>query len=38
MSSRAQKPALRDFLLVHAQTRTRLCKDSERFDPCDQLA
>ncbi|CAF2059110.1 unnamed protein product [Rotaria magnacalcarata] len=38
MSSRAQKPTLRDFLLVHAQTRTRLCKDSERFDPCDQLA
>lgn len=38
MSSRSQKPALRDFLLMHGQTRTRLCTDEEIFDPCTRLS
>jgi hypothetical protein len=38
MLSRPQKPALRDFLLMHSQTRGRLCTDEEIFDPCKQLS
>ena len=37
MLSRAQKPALRDFLLMHAQTRSHSCADHQVFDPCEQL-
>lgn len=37
MLPRLQKPTLRDFLLTHAQTRTRLCMDHEIFDPLDKL-
>ena len=29
---------LRDFLLLHAQARSRLCMDQEFFDPCEQLS
>jgi hypothetical protein len=38
MLSRPQKPALRDFLLMHGQIRTHLCTDQEIFDPCEQLS
>jgi hypothetical protein len=38
MLSRIQKPTSRDFLLMHAQTRTRLCSDQEIFDPCEKLS
>jgi hypothetical protein len=37
MLSRLQKPTSRDFLLVQAQTRTRLCMDDDVFDPCEKL-
>ena len=37
MLSRPQKPTLRDFLLMHSQTRSHLCADEEIFDPCKQL-
>lgn len=36
-SSRHQKPTLRDFLLVQAETRSRLCRDDQIFDPCKEL-
>ncbi|CAM4840767.1 unnamed protein product [Rotaria magnacalcarata] len=32
------KPALREFLLMHAQIRNRLCSDNEIFDPCLKLS
>ncbi|CAF1406314.1 unnamed protein product [Rotaria sordida] len=38
MLSRPQKPTLRDFLLIHAQTRSHLCMAQEVFDPCEQLS
>ena len=38
MLSRPQKPTLRDFLLMHAQTRTNFGTDKEIFDPCEQLS
>jgi len=37
MIPRPQKPGLRDFLLMQAQTRTQLCMASEVFDPCEKL-
>jgi hypothetical protein len=37
MLSRLQKPTLRDFLLMQAQTRTRLCMHDQIFDPCEKL-
>ncbi|CAF3334323.1 unnamed protein product [Rotaria sp. Silwood2] len=37
MLSRPQKPTLRDFLLMHSQTRNHLCTDEEIFDPSKQL-
>ncbi|CAF3737244.1 unnamed protein product [Rotaria socialis] len=37
MLSRPQKPMLRDFMLMHAQTRAYLCSDEEIFDPCTKL-
>ena len=37
MLPRAQKPTLRDFMLMQTQTRTRLCKDTSVFDPCVKL-
>ncbi len=36
--SRSQKPTLRDFLLLHSQTRATLCSDNEIFDPCESFA
>lgn len=38
MSPRPQKPSLREFMLMHAQTRARLCSDEEVFDPCLHLS
>ncbi|CAF1418087.1 unnamed protein product [Adineta steineri] len=37
MLPRVQKPTLRDFMIVQAQTRTQLCLDKAVFDPCIKL-
>lgn len=37
MSSRPQKPALRDFLIMHSDTRKVLCSREGVFDPCTKL-
>ena len=37
MSGRPHKPTLRDFYLLHGETRAHLCTDSELFDPCESL-
>ncbi len=38
MLSRFQKPTLRAFLMMQAQTRADLCLDDEMFDPCENLS
>jgi hypothetical protein len=37
MAARSHKPTLRDFYLLHSETRAHLCTDKELFDPCESL-